>query len=238
METGYCSNPLHPVSIIVVGAGGNGSQMIQQLGRMNHALLKLGKTGLHVTLYDDDRVSPANIGRQLFTQDEIGEYKSVLLITRINRFYATNWEAVPARFTSKTRHRANVIITCVDNVPARIEIDKYIKGLKDIKEHEKRYEYWMDLGNTKTTGQVICASRFAKLPTVVDRYPNMRKMEQVDDTPSCSLMEALQKQDLFINTFVSNVAAKLLWEILTKQKVNWCGAYINLDTLNFKKIPA
>ncbi len=65
---------------------------------MNHALIELGHVGFVVRLWDDDKVSEANLGRQLFAECELGMYKSVALINRVNRFFGTNWKAATMKF--------------------------------------------------------------------------------------------------------------------------------------------
>ena len=72
----YLLNPRHPVTVFVIGAGGTGSQVITNLARMSMALQALGHPGLHVTVFDPDTVSQANIGRQLFSETELGLNKS------------------------------------------------------------------------------------------------------------------------------------------------------------------
>ena len=56
-----------------------GSQVITNLARMSMALQALGHPGLHVTVFDPDTVSQANIGRQLFSETELGLNKAVSL---------------------------------------------------------------------------------------------------------------------------------------------------------------
>src|ERR1700748_3754425 len=85
--------PYNPVTINLIGAGGTGSQLLTALARMNHALTALGHAGIFVRVFDNDLVDTANLGRQLFTTAELGLYKSVALINRINRFFGTNWKA-------------------------------------------------------------------------------------------------------------------------------------------------
>lgn len=87
----YLLNPRHPVTVFVIGAGGTGSQVITNLARMSMALQALGHPGLHVTVFDPDTVSQANIGRQLFSETELGLNKAVSLVTRINRFFGYAW---------------------------------------------------------------------------------------------------------------------------------------------------
>src|SRR4051812_583943 len=86
-------NPYNPVIVNLIGAGGTGSQLLTALARMNHSLIALNHPGLMVRVFDDDKVEAANLGRQLFTTAELGLYKSVALINRINLFFGTNWKA-------------------------------------------------------------------------------------------------------------------------------------------------
>src|ERR1700761_9284373 len=119
--------PYNPVTINLIGAGGTGGQVLTALARMNHALIALGHTGLFVRVFDHDTVDTANLGRQLFTTAELGQYKSVALINRINRFFGTNWKAETIRYDKQNLKdrdlaSATVTITCVDTVKARYEI--------------------------------------------------------------------------------------------------------------------
>lgn len=75
----YLLKPYHPVTIHVAGAGGTGSQVITNLARMNVALQALGHPGLHVTVFDPDIITEANIGRQLFSETELGQGKATAL---------------------------------------------------------------------------------------------------------------------------------------------------------------
>ena len=72
----YLLNPYHPVTVFVIGAGGTGSQVVTCLARMGMALQALGHPGLHVTVFDPDTVTGANIGRQLFSEAETGLNKA------------------------------------------------------------------------------------------------------------------------------------------------------------------
>ncbi len=53
----YLLDPRHPVTVILIGAGGTGSQALTLLARMNSALMGLGHPGLFVKVYDPDIVS-------------------------------------------------------------------------------------------------------------------------------------------------------------------------------------
>ena len=103
----YLLKPYHPVTIHVAGAGGTGSQVITNLARMNVALQALGHPGLHVTVFDPDIITEANIGRQLFSETELGQGKATAAVTRVNRFFGTTWTAENCRYpVRKTQDKA------------------------------------------------------------------------------------------------------------------------------------
>src|SRR3569833_773725 len=84
------------VDVHLVGCGGNGSQMLTGLTRQNQAITTLGHRGLSVVVHDPDTVSEANMGRQLFSAADIGQYKAIALTHRINAFFGLDWQAEPA----------------------------------------------------------------------------------------------------------------------------------------------
>ena len=137
----YLLKPYHPVTVFIIGAGGTGSQVVTNLARMNAALQASGHPGLHVTLFDPDTVTQANIGRQLFSETELGMNKAIAAVTRINRFFGTAWMAESRRYppagTSKNRDAkpelANIIITCTDNVRSRLDLWRFLKKYRDRK---------------------------------------------------------------------------------------------------------
>ena len=63
----YLLSPYHPVTVLVAGAGGTGSQVITNLARMSVALQALGHPGLHLTAFDPDTVT-----RQPFFRLRVG----------------------------------------------------------------------------------------------------------------------------------------------------------------------
>ena len=243
----YLLHPYNPVTLNLIGAGGTGSQMLTALARMNHSLIALGHPGLQVTLYDDDKVSAANLGRQLFAECEIGLYKSVALINRLNRFFGTDWKAATKRFSMKTLRKelnngaANITVSCVDTVASRYEIASVLKEHACVKNVRDKILYWMDCGNAQFTGQVILStlmeikqpdskqfSPVAALPLVTDEFKLLLDNEVDNNEPSCSLAEALEKQDLYINSTIANLAGSLLWQLFREGMVENRGFFVNL----------
>jgi len=237
----YLINPQHEITIALIGAGGTGSQTLTCLGRMDATLKALGHPGLFITLYDPDIVTPANQGRQLFSESDVGLNKATCLITRINRFFATDWEAVPETYSGQG---ANIIITCTDNIASRLYVHEAFKTQQKgyhIQPYEK-YIYWLDFGNNRTTGQAILGSlnvlqpvseiyeTVSRLPTVTELF-DYTKLKENKAVPSCSLAVALKKQDLFINSTLAQLGCNLLWKLFSECAIEYHGIFLNLETL-------
>ena len=251
----YLLNPTNPISVNLIGAGGTGSQMLTSLARMNHALNELHHAGLSVRLWDDDIVTQANLGRQLFAESELGLQKSVSLINRVNRFFGMNWKAETRKFEKESLNRlpenagTNIYISCVDNVKTRFEIAEILKKLNNWGYYSNRPRYWVDFGNSQNTGQVILSTvgkisqpqsekydTVENLPLVTDEFGELLKdSEMQDDTPSCSLAEALDKQDLFINSTMAQMGSSLLWNLFRNGMTEYRGFFLNLK--NFQSQP-
>jgi PRTRC genetic system ThiF family protein len=221
-----------PLDVVLVGCGGNGSKLLSGLRHLHHAMQALGHWGLHVTAYDPDTVSESNLARQSFYESDIGLNKAVVLINRLNLACGLNWTAKPQIFDKD--YGADIVISCVDSRAARAQIRNRINNA----------DYWLDLGNNATSGQVVLGTMSHKralaslavhptchLPTAAELFPeivNTRLPEQ--NTPSCSTLEALTKQDLFINDAVVQAALNILWRLVRHKVIDFHGAFVNLET--------
>ncbi|WP_119790771.1 PRTRC system ThiF family protein [Flavobacterium anhuiense] len=243
----YLISPTNPITVNLIGAGGTGSKVLTALMEMNHSLTALGHAGLCVRLWDDDIVSNANLGRQRFAPSEVGLYKSVALINRANRFMGTNWKAENVKFEKDALGRnpqnakSSIYISCTDSAESRFEIAEILKQSNSRYQRDEA-KYWMDFGNSQHTGQVILSTigeiaqpRSEKfetveyLPFVTDEFAELlREAELTDDTPSCSLAEALEKQDLYINSTLAQMGCSLLWNLLRSGMTENRGFFLNL----------
>lgn len=244
----YLLNPTNPISVNLIGAGGTGSKVLTALMEINESLMALGHAGLQVRLWDDDIITTANLGRQRFFESETGLYKSVALINRINRCIGTNWKAETQKFEKDKFGRlpentkAIITITCVDNVKSRFGVAEILKEISYRKNYRDDPKYWLDFGNSQDTGQVILSTigeikqpnsqkyqTVASLPFVTDEFGELLKQsEQEDNTPSCSLAEALEKQDLFINSSLTQMGCSLLWGLFRNGMTPYKGFFHNL----------
>jgi PRTRC genetic system ThiF family protein len=236
----YLLNPQHEITVALIGAGGTGSQVLTCLGRIDAALKALGHPGLSVTVYDPDIVTFANRGRQLFTENDTGLNKAACSTTRINRFFGTDWNSVSETYSGQP---ANIAITCTDNIASRLFMQEVFQKEQDryIQPYEK-FMYWLDFGNTRSTGQAVIGSCDIKQPVsekfiTVGRLPlvtelfDYTKIEEKESGPSCSLAEALQKQELFINSSLAQLGCGLLWKMFRECMIEYQGIFLNLDTL-------
>lgn len=246
----YLLVPQHPVTVNLIGGGGTGSQVLTNLARLDVTLRALGHPGLFVTLYDPDIVTEANIGRQLFGYSDLGLNKANCLITRINNFFGNDWKAVPALYPSNMKdarqeHLANITITCTDNIKSRIDLWNILKAVPAC--NYTNYQtplYWLDFGNTQSTGQVVLGSvpKKIKQPSsqlyqtvpslkVITKLVKYARIKEEDSGPSCSLAEALEKQDLFINSTLAQLGCNILWKMFRHGMIEHHGLYLNLSTM-------
>ncbi len=251
----YLMNPQHPVTVNIIGAGGTGSQVLTGMARLDVTLRALGHPGLFVTVYDPDIVTDANIGRQLFGPSDLGLNKSQCLVTRINNFFGNDWKAEASFYPSvlkevKRTEIANITITCTDNIKSRLDLWNVLAKVPSSSYTDNNTPlYWMDFGNTKTAGQVVLGTvpKKIKQPVstmyetvgslkVITRFVKYARVKEVDSGPSCSLAEALEKQDLFINSTLAQLGCNILWKTFRHGMIEHHGLFLNLETMKVNPI--
>lgn len=249
-------HPTNPISVNLIGAGGTGSKVLTALMEINHSLIELGHAGLQVCLWDDDVITRANLGRQRFAACEVGLHKAVALINRANRFSGTNWKAETIKFEKDIlgqvpeKARATLTISCVDSVQARFGVAEILKEVSNRRHYRDTPKYWLDFGNSRHTGQVLLSTigdikqpnsekyeTVASLPLVTEEFGELlQQSEEQDDTPSCSLAEALEKQDLFINSSLVQMGCSLLWGLFRNGLTPYRGFFHNLKDFRTQPI--
>jgi PRTRC genetic system ThiF family protein len=228
------------VRITVVGCGGTGSAVASGLPYLHQAMLALGHPGgLDVTLVDGDRISRINCVRQPFSESEIGLHKATVLATRINLFWGLGWKGQPEFLDEGWREETDILIGCVDSRKAR----NMILGSQAY----WNSHYWLDLGNNASTGQFILGQPengrnkrcHMRLPTVAELFPEIvnPKLDKKDKLPSCSAIEALQRQEPFINQTLAYHALALLARLFRFGRLSHHGGFINLSTGHMLPLP-
>jgi sulfur-carrier protein adenylyltransferase/sulfurtransferase len=239
------------VRILVVGCGGNGSAILAGLPYLHSAMLAQGHPyGLQVRAMDGDTISPFNSVRQPFAKSEVGLNKAVVLVNRINLFWGLNWEAIPRALTEQTlapsyagygeQHlRPDIVIGCVDTRAARAIIARAVSGTS-------LTGYVMDVANGSSSGQFVLGepqnernkrSRL-RLRTVVDLYPEVADETLDDDTePSCSAIEALSRQECFVNGVLAQHALALLARLFRYGQISHHGGFVDVATSRSVPLP-
>src|SRR5579859_3043676 len=231
---------IHPVllrrrvRVLVVGCGGTGSAVAAGLPYLHQALTANGHpAGLHVTLMDEDTISPTNCVRQPFARSEIGLYKAVVLVNRLNVFWGLDWHAVPINLEKGIRiGEANIVIGCVDTRAARALIRNGTSQYGSV-------DYWLDIGNNADSGQFVLGEPLneinrrskTRLRTIAELFPDIVDATLDNDgLPSCSAAEALERQEPFVNSTLAQHALALLARLFRYGSITYHGGFINLST--------
>jgi PRTRC genetic system ThiF family protein len=232
------------VRVLVVGCGGTGSAILGGLPYLHLSMLAQGHPyGLSVTVMDGDKVSPANSVRQPYSRAEVGLNKAIVLVNRINLFWGLNWQAIPQALTAQTlapsyaghfeRHlRPDLVIGCVDTRVARALIAQSTAGFSGV-------GYTLDVGVSASSGQFVLGepqnarnkrSR-TRLRTVAELYPEVVDPALDDDnTPSCSVVEALERQEPYVNVVLAQHALALLARLFRYGQVSHHGGFVDVAT--------
>ncbi len=128
------------VEFWLVGAGGTGSFMAMNLARLAFELNQRGKAA-SIVIVDPDRVETGNIPRSNFCFAEIGMNKAETLAGRLSRAWGIEVGFVkegfkPEQLQSKNddwtvqsgaSEKLTVLVGCVDNHLARLEMHEAVK---------------------------------------------------------------------------------------------------------------
>lgn len=225
-----------PIRVAVIGCGGTGSAMLGGLPHLHQALVARGHPyGIDVTVYDGDRIAATNCVRQPFSGAEIGLFKSVVLINRLNLFWGLEWKAEPEHVTKvhEISNQFDLVIGYLDSRAARAVIHEAVTSTWC------GIPYYLDIGNSSDTGQFVLGQplnrvnkhKAARLRTVAELFPAIVDPSLDDDSqPSCAAAEALARQHEFINQTLANHALALLNRLFGGEPLVYHGAFVNLAT--------
>ena len=231
------------IQLILVGCGGTGSWLAPAIARVGKILIERFQKAVEIIFFDPDRVEEKNTYRQNFCSAEIGKNKAEALAERYGFAWGIEIKAVEKFFSGDVmRHYGGlrVIIGCVDRASGRKEImDAIGNGC-----------VWLDCGNTRSYGQVLCgvqpnhnAKPFAipgycgmlPLPGVVhpelvtvgeDLEPSFTK----DNGLSCAEIALLDSQGLAINQRMAAGAADYLVRMSITKDLRKYATYIDLES--------
>ncbi len=139
-------------------------------------------------------------------------------------------------------------ISSVDTVSARFNIAEVLKDKQRLEQGRDKPLYHIDFGNGRESGQALLSTigeiaqpeskkfnPIGKMADIFKSFPHLLDPSRDNDEPSCSLAQALNEQDLFINPVLSNIGASLLWSIFRSGVLENRGFFLNLS--DFRSIP-
>jgi len=228
------------VQVTVVGCGGTGSAIAAGLPYLHQAMVALGHPhGLDVNLVDGDRISRTNCVRQPFSESEIGLHKATVLATRINLFWGLGWKGVPHFVDESWGHETDILIGCVDSRAARNAMTRT--------QTYWNCHYWLDLGNNADSGQFVLGqpenqrnkARDMRLPTAPELFPELinAKLDKKDRLPACSALEALERQEPFVNQTLAYQALAMIARLFRYGRLSYHGGFMNLRTGRTTALP-
>ena len=168
------------------------------------------------------------------------DYNSAIaLVEKYNRYHGLDWDAEPNAF-KENEETANITISCVDNVPSRkIVLNSLIKSFYQSEESRIPF-FWIDCGNGYDYGQVIISEIARRqIKSKIDTKPKKtffdvfgKNVKDNNTEASCSLLESLGKQNLFINKFIANLAVNWLYESIRTTGYDCLGYHFNFKGLH------
>ena len=215
------------VALTLVGCGGTGSHIASGLITLAQALSEKG-ISTDILFIDPDIVEPKNVGRQLFSQADVGRPKAHVLAERLNAAFAATVGCAVRKVDALDKFGAEddtldklcVVVGAVDNASARKVIAANVRAAMG-------RAWWLDCGNENHSGQVALGNSFGKIerrmglvtalpaPSVV--YPDLVKThraKRATRAQSCAELQALGVQGLMVNRMMAAWACAMLHDFL------------------------
>jgi PRTRC genetic system ThiF family protein len=158
------------------------------------------------------------------------------LVGRINMFWGFAWKAIPRYFVDGPAGapECDLLISCVDTRKARHLISQSFKTFR-------APAYHLDLGNNASSGQYVLGqphdvtvsarAQETRLPTVFELYPEIADITLGESMlPSCSAVEALDRQEPFINQTLAVSSLAMLARLLRYGQISYHGGFYNAET--------
>ena len=233
--------------VVLVGLGGTGSQTARSLCRIVYNLRRRGHHTPSLKFVDPDVIEMKNVGRQMFTEADLGKNKVTALASRFNLAMGLNIVAYSEPFDAD-KHASRygtLVIGCVDNHVAQLELSK-VTGL------------WLDSGNDRTSGQVsigntsspaevrrcIKSEQFTHLPNAALLFPQLLEPETTPKpipTPvsaaSCADLVEMGDQALLVNDMIGIVVGEYVYKLLNRLPVLSFLTYVDTESLSMRSVP-
>lgn len=230
----HFDHPYHIKEINIVGLGGTGSQIARTVCRI---VADMRDRGLHapdkIKFIDPDVIEEKNVGRQMFTYADVGQYKAAILGRRFSHALGLDieWVIDPVRIGHIQYN--SLVIGCVDNHEARRTLSQ-TNGL------------WIDCGNARMTGQVVIGNTddmtriesqmtsertaWAHLPQPHLVLPDLLQPD-LEPEPDVSCADLVQHgaQHLLVNEYVALAAGNYVSKLLHREPIYSFATFIDVE---------
>jgi PRTRC genetic system ThiF family protein len=244
----------HDPTLVIVGCGGTGGFVADGVNR-----LLIGHDDIRLVLVDPDIVEPHNLRRQTFYEADVGHFKSQVLAERLSKQYGRPiaYSVMPYEIDMFDDNmgggmigKANnlIIIGCTDRASARRSIAESFKG-KWVQNF-----WWLDSGNGRSSGQVLIGNAkdkeglkesfdinehtVSKLPIPSLQLPALLIPPTKSERPrDCAEAVEDDEQSPTINQSMATLVLDMVYKLLTN-KLNYMGAYLDMDAGTLQYVPA
>ena len=223
-----------PVKVVMLGAGGTGGYVAPYVFRLLHMLDRPAR----FVVCDGDIVEPKNLDRQNFVPADLGENKARVLAERYSTVLGMETEYVPS-FIEKLPDLMELI------EPKEWELSPYSTKRKTRQLchqafHQSEELIYIDSGNGKYTGQVVCGVRRngrTIRKSIGGVHPEMLK--DTDLFPSeISCAEAAQEdpQSIVANVTAATAVLIMVYNILTHGENNALQTDFSTQTIRMQTV--
>ena len=133
--------------------------------------------------------------------------------------------------------QTDIVIGCVDTRAARAVIERQTS-------HNSAIHYAIDIGNSESSGQFILGEPLnavnrrsrTRLRTAAELFPEIIDATLDNDgQPSCSAIEALERQQCFVNSVLAQHALALLARLFRYGEISYHGSFV--DVASSRAVP-
>lgn len=214
------------IDILIIGVGGTGGCLFTKLARFL-ARTEFENMEVSIRIMDGDFVEPKNLGRQPFSDEDIGMNKAVALAAAAEETLGVKVIAYPLYLKPENMHilreditdhdssnNIRIVIGAVDNHACR-------KLLHDFFLNYRRYErlFYIDTANEDYCGEVVIGKRSSEKIEAPDRahyYPEILTDEgKAVYEMSCEELNQSRPQHLATNSMVADATFAYLTQLVS-----------------------
>jgi sulfur-carrier protein adenylyltransferase/sulfurtransferase len=218
------------VQVVMAGCGSQGSAVAAALPYLHRSLLAHGHPkGIDVTIFDGDTISHSSCAVLPFRPSDIGDFKSVVMVDRLNAFWNVEWKGVAENLMdSQQLEAADLVISCTGTARGRAVVATPIHEATTL-------GYWLDLASHSNGRQFVLGeplnernhSSLRRLPTVLELVPELVE-GTTEEAEGVGLRDTRAEgdEDVFLNHLLANHALRLLDRLFRRGAVRYHAGFM------------